>query len=190
VERGGSISFTFSAKNGYYLSSVTVDGTALTQDKINLGRYTFTNVAMNHSIVVNSSPTSGRTDTLEINLDDINGYIEYSLDGGKTFERYTGAVIIPPSSDVVLRAYPNDGYVFEKWETPAVVTTSETTIGAGSLANVKVFFAESGNGNVNGNGSDWPILNILCVIIVIIIVIIALVWIIRHFWKNDEEKRW
>jgi hypothetical protein len=53
VLKGSSQTFTFGAKSGYEISSVTVDGKVLTKAQVALGSYTFSNVAGNHTIDVN-----------------------------------------------------------------------------------------------------------------------------------------
>jgi hypothetical protein len=54
VLNGTSQTFTFSAEAGFFVSSVTVDGLALSQPEISQGKYTFTNVTANHTIEVKS----------------------------------------------------------------------------------------------------------------------------------------
>lgn len=49
VAPGGSITFTVTAKTGYHVAKVLVDGVAAT---LTSGKYTFTNVIANHSIAV------------------------------------------------------------------------------------------------------------------------------------------
>ena len=55
VKSGGSQTFEFSASSGHLVSSVIVDGKALTKSQISLGQYTFTNVVADHKIDVSSS---------------------------------------------------------------------------------------------------------------------------------------
>jgi len=50
VSKGGSITFAFTAKDGYHISSVTVDGRPLSGDQIKRGNFTFSDVNSNHSI--------------------------------------------------------------------------------------------------------------------------------------------
>jgi hypothetical protein len=67
VQTRSSQTFTFSAKPGYYISSVTVDGVALSQAQINIGQYIFSNVIKNHIIDVRSLPTYTVTATADPN---------------------------------------------------------------------------------------------------------------------------
>ncbi|MCL2317868.1 MAG: hypothetical protein FWC44_02265 [Methanomassiliicoccaceae archaeon] len=60
VQRGDELKFTFTASSGYHISSVVIDGLrSLTQEEIDLGYYTFTDVMANHSISVKSAVGSG-----------------------------------------------------------------------------------------------------------------------------------
>jgi len=52
---GASQAFTFSAKSGYFVSSVTVDGVPLSQSQMDLGKYTFTGLTSDHTIDIISS---------------------------------------------------------------------------------------------------------------------------------------
>jgi uncharacterized repeat protein (TIGR02543 family) len=60
VSSGSSATFTFSAKNGYRLDAVYVDGTAISAEKMASGKYTFFDVRANHTInVVSKVDDSG-----------------------------------------------------------------------------------------------------------------------------------
>jgi len=54
---GADKEFHFYAKEGYYISSVKVNGVSLTQTQIDLGYYTFFNVYSNKAIDIKSAPT-------------------------------------------------------------------------------------------------------------------------------------
>ena len=58
VDHGGSITFRFSALQGYRISAVYVDGNPLGQSQIELGKYTFSNIDKEHSISVRSERAS------------------------------------------------------------------------------------------------------------------------------------
>ena len=55
VQGGESKTFTFSAKNGYHITDVAVDGVSLSQAQMDSGSYTFYNVNMNHTIEMKSA---------------------------------------------------------------------------------------------------------------------------------------
>ena len=59
ADKGKNFTYTFSAKPGYYISSLTIDGEELPRGKIALGSYTFTNVNTNHTIDVKSMSLDG-----------------------------------------------------------------------------------------------------------------------------------
>ena len=60
VTKGSSITFTFTAKAGYHISSVTIDGTKqLDRAQIKEGKYTFNDVRSNHTITVAAAAGPG-----------------------------------------------------------------------------------------------------------------------------------
>jgi len=61
VVAGGSITFGFSAKYGYAIVSVYVDGTAISQNELASGTYSFRGVNSNHTIAVVSEADKGGT---------------------------------------------------------------------------------------------------------------------------------
>jgi len=185
VQSGDSRTFVFFASPGYSISSVTVDGRSLTNDKIALGQYTFANVIMNHAIDVKSIYNPGGDITLSINIAQGKGYAEYSFDGGSTFTTYKPAVTIPPSSDIVVRAYADDGYRFVKWVTPSTYTVPEVSLGiAGKSLNLDLYFADNSNSVAHSNLLLWA----LCLIILLIIVC-ALIWflLLRRRRRTSES---
>jgi ATP-dependent Zn protease len=191
VVRGGNITFTFSANSGYYVSSVAVDGVDLPSADISTGTYTFKNVMMNHSIDVKSSSGTQKADiSLNIDIDEKKGYAEYSLDGGKTFIKYTGTVKnISEGSDVVVRAYADDGYVFEKWETPTTITSWQASLGnAESSMNIAVVFDSSSQQSSDSSGGSilWWVLGLI-ILLIIIFFIILILWRRRKKDENAES---
>jgi hypothetical protein len=69
AESGSNKTFTFSATDGYIISSVIVDGIPLTQEQTDSGSYTFYNVNMDHTIYVKvaiGSPSPGDPDDPDI----------------------------------------------------------------------------------------------------------------------------
>jgi hypothetical protein len=183
VARGGSITFTFSANSGYHVSSVTIDGIPISSADISKGSYTFANAMMNHSIAVSSSSGVQRTDiSLHVDVSD-GGYVEYSLDGGKTFTRYTETVEnIPEGSDIVLRAYANDGYEFGKWM-PSGTTSYELTLGkAGGPMDVSVVFeSQSSPSGSSDNSWMWWVLGIIVLLIIIGLILWFLLFYRRYY---------
>ncbi|MCL1978729.1 MAG: hypothetical protein FWG60_01025, partial [Methanomassiliicoccaceae archaeon] len=142
VQPGANMKFAFSAKEGFRIVEVLVDGKPLSQSAIDSGSYTFTKVNMNHSIVVKSI-AGPRTDiTLRIDVMEGSGYAEYSVNGGP-FIRYTGVVALPDHSDIVVRAYADDGYSFDRWETPAKERSSEISFSdLGAPLYLELYFKE------------------------------------------------
>ncbi|MDR3282040.1 MAG: InlB B-repeat-containing protein [Candidatus Methanoplasma sp.] len=62
VATGGSVAFTFSAKAGYELYAVYVDGAPVTSSELASGTYVFSDVRQNHSINVASKAASSPGD--------------------------------------------------------------------------------------------------------------------------------
>jgi hypothetical protein len=46
------------------------------------------------------------------------GRAQYSVDGGATFRWYTGPVNLSVGTDLMVKAVPDRGFVFDRWETP------------------------------------------------------------------------
>jgi hypothetical protein len=183
VGRGENQTFYFSAKDGYHITSVTIDNVPISQADIDKGYYTFRNVLMNHFIDVKSSPgDSGgqRTDlTLRIDVAEGRGYAEYSIDGSP-FVTYTEVVNIPEHADVIVRAYADDGYEFVKWETPNVETSSEVPFEdvGGSLHLYLYFSGESSPApSSDHNGWLWWIL----ALIILLILVALLLWFLLFY---------
>jgi hypothetical protein len=185
VSRGGSATFTFSAKDGYHITSVTIDSVPLTQAQIDSGSYTFRDVAANHTISVKSSVGGDqRTDlTLTINVKEGKGYAEYRIGNSGSFTKYTGTVTIASGTNVTVRAISDDGYSFGKWMNGnTTYTASERTFNSvSSSLTLDLYFDES-----NDNGG-WAVLNIVCAILALIIGIVAIIAGIGR--RKDNEKR-
>ncbi|WP_158386765.1 beta strand repeat-containing protein [Candidatus Methanoplasma termitum] len=176
VQAGDSKSFTFRANDGYIITEVIIDGVySLSQAEIDSGSYTFPNVMSNHTIDVKSAFDTNTNDiTLTINIKEGDGYEEYSINGG-SFTRYTGPVTLHVGDNVVVRAFAADGYQFAKWETPSVVTTSQTTFSdVRASLNLDLYFTTGDTGVISGNVISWLIIGLL---ILVILLVLFLLWI-------------
>jgi uncharacterized membrane protein len=179
VPGGENKTFYFSANEGRHILSVTVDGTSLTQEQIDMGYYIFYDVRANHTIDVKSA-LGEKAITLRIQIVEGKGYAEYSINGS-SFVKYTAEVEIPWSADVTVRAHAADGYRFEKWETPAVVTTPEKTFNdVESPLYLGLYFSEDNGG--------WAVLNLICAVLALIAGAIAFIAGRGHIKKGDEER--
>jgi len=169
VQSGGSKTFTFYAQQGYYISSVIIDGKPLAQDLIDKGSYTFSSVNSNHTIEVFGTPGGKVADMILSITVNGNGKAEYSFDGGSTFATYaSAAVIIPPSSNLVVRAVADDGSSFSKWQTPSGTETAPE-ISLGVVTNsfhLDLFFTDNGSGH---HGGLYWALGVLLIILLILI---------------------
>jgi hypothetical protein len=116
VEKGGSKTFTFSAKSGFKVVAVFVDGVAIPKDQMDQGYYTFSNVTAIHTIEVKS--TASRNDiTMRVDIVEGKGYVEYRVNSDKEedFVKYTGVAYLPEHCKLEIRAVAADGYKFSKW---------------------------------------------------------------------------
>ncbi|MCL2890643.1 MAG: hypothetical protein FWF40_01975, partial [Methanomassiliicoccaceae archaeon] len=183
VSPGDSMTFMFNASDGYVLS-VYVDK-VLVQSQITSGSYTFTNVVYNRTISVVSTPESLKAISLTIDVMRGSGYEEYSVNGSP-FTTYVSPVALSLNDNVVVKAYPNGGYYFEKWETPGTVTTTQATFNnvTSSLA-LKAYFSESGSAQTESNNT---LLWVLIAVILIIIVCLLIWYLLFHRSTVDVIK--
>jgi len=65
VPKGANEKFVFSAKTGYKISAVLIDGVPLTRAEIDKGSYTFFDVIANHTIVVTSTVKGSGDDEID-----------------------------------------------------------------------------------------------------------------------------
>lgn len=188
VAHGNSVTFSFSANQGYSIANVYVDNIAISSSALASGRYTFSNVSANHTISVVSA-LSWEVITLTIDVDPQNGgYAEYSLNGGKTFIKYTSVVNVPGSSNVIVRADANSGYIFDRWDDGSTTyNTSEVSLGTlGSSVHMTLYLTE----NVSaGTTTGWAVLNLICAVLAIFTGLIAVASGKDRFRKDDVEKR-
>jgi hypothetical protein len=171
VNPGDSRLFLINAADGYVVS-VFVDST-LVLSQIESGSYTFSNVIYNHTITVVSSPAPLKSISLTVSIMRGSGYVEYSVNGSP-FTTYVSDVPLSMHDNVVLKAYANGGYYFDRWETPAANTSTQVSFdNVTTSLSLKAYFSESGSapaGNSNGI--------LLWVLIAVILIIIAgfLIW--------------
>ena len=150
--KGDSQTFNFRSAAGAFIGAVIVDGRYLSQEEIDLGYYVFSNVNSNHTIEVLSSISSSLV-VLTIDVVKGNGYAEYSINGGP-FVLYEKAVAVPEFSNITVRAYADDGYMFKEWRMgTTVITESEVLFSdVSSSLHLDLYFAEvteSSAGNDN-----------------------------------------
>ena len=153
VGSGKNIKFSFSANDGYYISAVIVDGKNLSQTRIDLGYYIFSGVSADHTIEVATSKALANLE-LTINVNGGHGHAEYSVNGG-SFVKYTSAVDIPMNADVAVRAVADNGYQFDRWETPVKKTTADIYFGdIVSALHLVLYFTDSGSVGTDVNKTD------------------------------------
>jgi len=101
---GSTIVVEFNAKLGYKISKIIVDGAEVS---VAGDSYTFRNINTNHSLNI----VTINVGTVELVIDNVppGGRVEYSTDGGETFQDYTGRTPVTKGSDVILRITPAPG---------------------------------------------------------------------------------
>ncbi|MCL2032057.1 MAG: hypothetical protein FWG96_02120, partial [Methanomassiliicoccaceae archaeon] len=179
VQRGSDQMFSFSAADGYVITAVIVDGVYLSQERVDLGYYTFNNVAANHSIEVKSETADI---TLIIDLMEGKGYAEYSVDGSE-FVRYYDVITLPGGSDIVVRAVADKGYEFSRWVTPYVETTPQISFqNVFGPLHLELYFSGSGS-------SSDPAISIseMFIIILLIVLLAAGLLIFVIFYRRSYD---
>jgi hypothetical protein len=171
VSGGASQKFTFSAKDGYFIGAVIVDGKNLSQAEIDAGSYTFRDIHMNHSIQVIGDISPRNMVLLVIDIEG-GGYAEYSINGGVSL-RYTVPAYVPLNSEVSLKAYAYEGSKFKEWRDGGnTITTSDYTVSivTGPVKQIELFFSSD---------SGFDLGSILCWIlaaIALIAIAATLIW--------------
>ena len=177
VLKGVDQTFSFSAKDGYHIWAVLVDGRNLSSEEIDAGSYTFSGVNMNHSIQVYGSASPRVMVNLVIDITEGKGYAEYSVNE-EAFQRYTEPIFVPQDSKVVLIAYADEGYTFKEWvDGDKVITTIEYTvvITTGPVKQIDLLFSGS-----DGNPLWWILAAILLLVTAVILIWFFLVY-RRHY---------
>ena len=176
VKAGSNQTFFFSAKDGFTIVEVWIDGhIALSQAQIDLGWYTFTNVMADHTIEVKTVGGLKRDLTLTIEVMEGEGYAEYNLNGAG-FVRYTGVVIFTAGSSIAVRAFAADGYIFDRWEIPAVVTVSSLSFNdVRASLYLELYFAVDDTGKIDTAGLILWITALLLLLLTFLI-LFFLIW--------------
>ena len=117
VTGGSSITFLFSAKEGFTIACVLVDGEPLPIAGISAGYYTFADVRANHTIEVRG--TIGSAITLTVFVAEGIGHADFSLNDGPLVT-YVSSVALPYGSSLTLFAYAEKGYKFREWKMDGV----------------------------------------------------------------------
>ncbi len=99
VTKNGSASFTFTAKSGYKLVAIHVDGNFVKAIDTQSYTYTLENISANHSISAVAIPVVT-----------VRTSVNNSLWGS-----VTGEFLVPCNSSVNITATPHSGYEVEKW---------------------------------------------------------------------------
>ena len=188
VQSGGSMTFTYSANNGYQISSVLVNGTALSQDQIT-GSYTFTNVLYNQTIEVKSASGPGSSGSgTSITLTEIivggNGTAEYRIGSGQ-YISFTGSQSIPLGSNLYVSVEPDSGYSFVQWT--GDVNSSERELNFTNVSSDINLTAHLSNDNATGSAGKSGNFAVLNLILAILALFIGIAAIFEGVWRKKED---
>ena len=172
VSPGNSMTFTFSAKPGYRISKVIVDGSEVQAS----GTYTFADVRSSHTILVLSEKDVGRSFTVVVEYNKGMGYIEISINGTQ-FTRYDESITVTEGSSIVLKAIPTGDNSFGGWT--GTITSSDQEL---RISNVSENISEQANFNDDG---EFPILWIAIIIAVIVASVVIAFVVIRSARSKD-----
>lgn len=174
VSGGGSRTFSFSA------ATVKVNGVPLSQEDVDKGSYTFSNVLANHTIEASGVGVPKQTYYLTIEIKEGNGRAEYSVNGS-SFATYTSAVSIQEGSSLALRAVADSGNVFKEWKGGSVAYRSSDVSFPNVAASMQIdlYFGEKSDSD---NLLWWAIGGLLLLILLLLLLI--LLWRRR---KEDEQ---
>ena len=159
VNLGGSITYEFSAKQGYVISAVIIDGVELSTVPES---YAFSNVIANHSISIYSKIPE-KSVCLSVDYDERFGYVEYSMDG-IFFMIYEKSLMVIKGTSIVLRAISLEGGSFNGWE--GDIMSSNDTITILSISEDKSVTAKFTEDN-------WDTILMIVVLILVVVAIVA-----------------
>ncbi len=169
VERGNSVSITFTANNGYVIDSVKINGRN-DPYAAGSGSYTFNNVTSNQTIRVDFSKVSGAVFYLNV-VSDGGGYAY-------------GSGYYSAGSVVSVYATAKEGYTFKGWSDGS--TNPYRNIVVNSDMTLVAFFDDSGSGGWGKSIGDG-----CCLLWILIIILLAAFIFFIIFWKRrkkDEEE--
>ena len=178
AEAHSSLKFTFAAREGFYVSSVLVDGVALSEAEILLGYYTFTNIMMNHHIDVKSTPGQRLAD-IELSITVTgNGKAQYSTDN-TTFIDYVVPVNFKSGTTLYLTAVPDEGNKLSEWKIGSTTYNNLDVVLSNRTSSVNAELSFTGEG---GNS------NLMWIIILIVIILVVLLILFLIFRRRGQSK--
>jgi len=172
VRYGDSMTYTFKAEEGYAIVDVIIDNISR-PEYVSVGKYTFSNVKMSHTI---------RVVTEEMVIFDVNivgnGRVEYSINGSAFYD-YIETVYFMKGSNIYLRGHADDGNQFSYWS--GAISSSKSEV---EMENVTQSITVTAHFEEN----DTSLLNIIMLLfaIIIIILLIFLIAAMRNGYKVIE----
>jgi hypothetical protein len=169
VSPGGSVTFAYSAKPGYEIVSVLIDGI---DDHVAVlsGSYTFENVRSNHDIFVYSEPGS-----LYVIVDIVggNGTPEYHIGPSSIYTGFNREQPVAYNTDVYVTIDPADGYGFVKWT--GEVDSKDIELHFPDVTHTIYLTAHLDSSSSTGSDGEWSPLNMICAVVAFMAGIVALV---------------
>ncbi|MCL2509686.1 MAG: hypothetical protein FWF07_01220, partial [Methanomassiliicoccaceae archaeon] len=210
VPYGSDKKYTFSAKPGYRITAVYVDGVAISPEEMASGEYTFTYVMSNHTISVVS--VSGRVNpdaiTLTIEIVGGTGTPKYRVEsplqreqspqtgassGGSPrslsdapYISFIGTQIIQVNIDLYASLDVDKGYRFVEWTGDVRSTDLELFFPDVDTDIYLIAHLEAGAGPGDGG---WAVLNLVFAVFAVLIGIIAIIAGRGRLKKDNDEKR-
>jgi hypothetical protein len=183
VSPGGSMTFTYSAKPGYVIVNIRIDGV---NDPVlaSSDSYTFTDVRSNHVILVCSEPES-----LYVIVDVVggNGTPEYHIGSSSAYAEFYREQPVAYHADVYVTIDLADGYGFVGWT--GEVDSKDIELHFPDVTHTIYLTAHLESNGGTGNGGDWSPLNMICAILAFMAGIAALIGGRKRTKDGDGEHR-
>jgi hypothetical protein len=170
---GSSVTFTFSAKAGYAIAGVTVDGASV-PSAVDAGAYTFSGVASNHVISVASTPASEGI-TLAVSVAGGDGTPEYHVGPGSPYVRFVRSQPVALHSDLYVSVDVGDGYKFVGWT--GDVTSSDVEL---HISDADRNLSLVAHLEADGGGDGLSVAVIVAAAAIAILVVSAILWIVAR----------
>jgi uncharacterized membrane protein len=179
--------FVFSAKAGYYISAVYVDGKPLTKEQIDLGSYTFYNVLSNHTISVFSGTGAGAAAiTLTVDVEGGKGTPECHIGPSTQYVTFARTQAIAYDSDLYVSVVLGKGYKFINWTGEVESTDIELHF---LHADHDIYLVAHVETVIGGGDGGWGFINLVLAVLTIIAGMAAVVAGRNRVRDDDEEKR-
>jgi len=180
------MTFLFSAKPGYYISEVYVNGNAISAEDLATGAYTFTNVQYNNTIDVVS--VQGQPITVTVDIVGGRGTAEYRIGPSGQYNGFLRTQSILPNSDLFVTVVPDSGYIFLNWTGDVSSTDSELEFPSVTHDIHLTANLEDLNPGSSADNGKWAVLNIIFAVLALFVGIIAVFAILAEKKEDRSAK--